>query len=70
MKEQTFEEYLADRHAVGYTGTDDDMPDAFDNWISNLNADQIIGYAQRWGDQLKRIYSNEVLAEIIKKNHG
>ena len=30
---KTFEDYLKDKHADGYTGTDDDMPDSFDSWV-------------------------------------
>ena len=29
----TYMEYLQDLHAEQYTGTDDDMPDDFDNWL-------------------------------------
>lgn len=30
------EEILRDKHAEHYTGTDDDMPEAFENWLSGL----------------------------------
>lgn len=33
---------LQDIHAEGYNGTDDDMPEAFENWLSNLSDDEII----------------------------
>lgn len=33
---------LRDVHAKNYNGTDDDMPDAFENWLSDLSDDQII----------------------------
>ncbi len=33
---------LRDRHAENYTGTDDDMPDAFDNWLCDLTEADII----------------------------
>lgn len=70
MKQQTFEEYLQDRHAVQYHGTDDDMPDDFDQWVSELDPNKVIEYAERWGDELKRIYCNEVLADIVNKSHA
>ena len=44
----TYKEYLEEKHGEVYHGTDDDMPDAFDAWVSNLDssetADMIIGF--------------------------
>ena len=37
-----FEDFLKEEHASNYHGTDDDMPDAFDHWISNLQGDEYI----------------------------
>ena len=42
-----FEEFLKDVHAKNYTGTDDDMPDAFDNWITNLDPEEIIAFGNQ-----------------------
>lgn len=44
---QSFEDYLKEIHAGTYNGTDDDMPDAFDNWEPDV--DEVIAYAQDWG---------------------
>ncbi len=30
---QTFEDFLKDKHAEHYTGTDDEMPDKYENLI-------------------------------------
>lgn len=46
---KTFEEYLQEVHAADYHGTDDDMPGAFDYWLSELQIDEIIQYAEDWG---------------------
>lgn len=35
--DDTFEDWLQSIHAKTYTGTDDDMPDAFDHWIENFD---------------------------------
>lgn len=69
MKQQTFEEYLQERHSAQYIGTDDSMPDDYEDWISRLDVQEVIDYAEKWGDQLKRLYLIKILAEIIKKNH-
>lgn len=46
MNPPTFEDYLKAVHAEGYTGTDDDMPDAFDAWVSQLEPEYIIELAE------------------------
>lgn len=43
-----FENYLKEVHAKEYMGTDDDMPDAFDNWLGDLAADEFINYADEY----------------------
>ena len=35
---------LQEVHAEGYVGTGDDMPDAFDNWVSGLTIEEVEGY--------------------------
>lgn len=42
-----FEDFLKDIHAREYMGTDDDMPDAFEHWLSNLDLEDIIGYGNQ-----------------------
>ena len=42
---RTFLNFLSEKHADGYMGTDDNMPDAFDDWLTNLRIDDIIDYA-------------------------
>lgn len=32
---------LQDIHAKNYIGTDDDMSDAFDNWLSDLSLEEV-----------------------------
>ena len=38
---QPFEEYLEVIHSENYTGTDDDMPDSFENFITNLDHEEL-----------------------------
>lgn len=44
----TFEEYLQLEHAEEYMGTDDDMPDAFSEWVTDLSMEDIFDYAESW----------------------
>ena len=61
-----FEEYLKEVHAKDYMGTDDDMPDAFDEWIIDQRPDDMIQYAQEWGNGIeKRLVEN---AKAISTN--
>lgn len=55
------EDYLKEKHAKEYIGTDDDMSDSFDNWLSELQIDDFIKYADQ---ALKR--QREEMAEKLK----
>ena len=46
---KTFEDYLADQHAKQYNGLDDDMSDALEDWLINLDNQEIIDFAETWG---------------------
>ncbi len=45
----TFREYLRGKFAEGYTGLDDEMEDAEDQWMAELSLDQLIFHADMWG---------------------
>lgn len=45
---QSFESYLAWRHSSIYEGFDDDMPEAFEKWLDDLNVDEWLVYAESW----------------------
>ena len=44
---KTFTDYLQEIHARNYHGTDDNMPDSFEAWISELQVDDLIKYADK-----------------------
>lgn len=44
----SFERWLQYKHSEGYHGTDDDMPDHFDNWLADLSQEVLINYADEW----------------------
>lgn len=48
---QTFEEFLQDKHMEDYHGTDDDAPDAYEAWVSNLDIQEVIDYAEKFGEE-------------------
>jgi restriction endonuclease len=47
-----FEEYLEEVHAKEYAGTDDDMPEKYNQWLEDLDKQELINYAQKWGNLL------------------
>ena len=47
-----FERYLRDKHAEQYTGTDDFMPDDFEDWLCDLDIDDVIALANEWAGGL------------------
>jgi hypothetical protein len=70
---RTFEQFLEDRHAEIYHGLDDDMVDAFDKWLSELDNDQLISYANDYGIRMFAVGKSERFwkewkDKIIKKN--
>lgn len=44
---KAFEEFLKYIHAQDYHGTDDDMPDAFEAWLEQLQLDDLLKYANQ-----------------------
>jgi hypothetical protein len=62
---KTFEQYLEERHAEGYTGTDDDMVDSFDEWISCLDAREAMIYAEGWMNEY-RSFIRQTIHEVTK----
>jgi hypothetical protein len=48
MKYDNFTEFLQDQHAEEYHGLDDEMPDAFDSWLVELDVDTMIEYADKY----------------------
>lgn len=56
---ETFEKYLEnvcfeDNPMV----LDDDMSDFFDNWLSNLDVQEVMDYAQKWGEEIIETKNN------------
>jgi len=41
-----FEDFLKEKHAKNYMGTDDNMTDGFERWLSNLDVQELIDFAE------------------------
>ncbi len=59
LKKNDFENFLMEQHGKDYVGTDDMMPDAFNDWVENLGADELIEYGNK--------YTKIILAELEGK---
>jgi hypothetical protein len=44
-----FENYLQNKHADQYNGTDDTMIDDYEDWLQELDPQDLIDYANEWG---------------------
>lgn len=75
MKTDSFEDFLKGKHAEDYMGTDDEMPDRFEGFVENLDADDWIKYGDEYGVYVaesvlleqKKVFSRLTGEEIIGK---
>ncbi len=64
---KTFNDYLEEIcFEENPTILDDDMPDFFDGWLCELDTEQLISLAQKWGDEINEKTSKRI-GDIIKK---
>lgn len=53
MKTKTFESYLMDIYMEECPMVlDDDIPDGYIEWLSNMDIEEIIEHANKWGEEL------------------
>lgn len=52
MSENTFENFLINKHSYQYEGLDDEMPDDYEKWLIDLDIYKVIEYAEEWGKTL------------------
>lgn len=57
----TFTDWLKDRHARSYQGTDDDMPDSFENWLVGLEPGSLLELADLYGNSCYATGYDEVM---------
>lgn len=48
---ETFLEFLQSKHADGYMGTDDNMPDDFERWLSGVDLEILIDWADQYAEE-------------------
>lgn len=46
---KTFQQHLREEHSKNYMGTDDDMPETFEKWLSDLSIDEWFAYGNSFG---------------------
>lgn len=51
MKIQTFEKWLEEDKWEPEGVLDDDMPDAFDAWLAELDTQEVMDFAEEWGEK-------------------
>lgn len=62
MNKETFENYLMDIYIKDENPLDDMIPDGFNDWLDKQDVSDIMDYAQKWGDKVRK----EIM-EIIEK---
>lgn len=46
----TFEDYLEDRFSLQYVGLDDDMPECYEDWLVDLDVNELITFANDYAE--------------------
>jgi len=69
MKYKEFEDYLKEQHGKNYRGLDDDMPDAYEKWVTELDLTTVMELA----DDYSHAYAfqeMEIMADKMIKSIG
>jgi len=53
-----FEEYLQDIHARDYTGNGDDIGEAFNDWVAELEVDELLEHGDNMANEIIKIKSS------------
>ena len=63
-----FEQYLREIYDKDSIGTDwkkeDDMPYSFNDWISELDAEEMREYAEKWGEEAEAAQTIQDILQI------
>lgn len=53
---KNFEDYLQTLFNRRFTGTKDQIEEAYETWFQNLGADEMMDYADLYGETIKKHY--------------
>lgn len=56
----SFNSFLQDKHAEIYEGINDKMEDSFEIWLSGLDPEEWIRYAEEWFGKIKKSLQDEI----------
>lgn len=63
---KNFEEYLIEIYAEKYAGIKEAMPDAFDEWLCNMDVYDMIDYSDKYAELVR----TRTITETIKLIEG
>lgn len=64
---KTLNEYLQEIHALDYIGTDDEMSDSYEDWLSEQDIEDILVHAQHYADDMvsnQKEFTNEIIKTV------
>ena len=63
---ETFEQFLQDRHIETEPAVlDDDLPDAFNDWLTRLDVDEWLEYGQEYAKSILPKVEEKILDKIM-----
>lgn len=69
-KYQTFTEFLTSVYALEYGGFDDEMADAFNDWLAEMDVDKLISYADDHAGNMAKIAMENVFEKFLELQKG
>lgn len=66
---QTFEQFLQEKHFTTHPQLlDDDITDSYDTWVSQLDTQEVIDFAELYGKQCFIDGKEKVQSDIVRDN--
>lgn len=64
-----FEDYLSNVHADQYTGLDDEMPEDYEEWLQDLDAEEWIEYGNKFAFLCVDAGTNAIIHKASTSKH-
>jgi len=61
---KTFEQFLKEKHSETYMGTDDEINNKFELWLSELQVDNLLVYADDFINSIRQKDREELIEKI------